>query len=78
MQYSNSCYQPGGRVVAKCLVTEEGKVESVEIIQSLAEYEDKEVMRLAAMMTFKPALINDHPVASWFFLPIKFKNSESH
>ncbi len=78
MKFSTSCYQPEGRVVAKCLISEEGKVESVEIIQSLAEYEDKEVVRLASMMTFKPALLNNHPVASWFFIPIKFKNSESH
>ncbi len=76
MKFSTSCYQPEGRVVAKCLITEEGKVERVEIFQSLAEYEDKEVVRLASMMTFKPALLNNHPVASWFFIPIKFKNKE--
>ncbi len=78
MKFSTSCYQPEGRVVAKCLVTEKGDVERVEIIQSLAEYEDGEVVRLVSMMTFKPALLNDHPVASWFFIPISFKNSDSH
>ncbi len=76
MNSSTSCYQPEGRVIAKCLVTEEGKVESVEIVQSLAEYEDREVVRLVSMMTFKPGFIDDRPVASWFFIPINFRNSE--
>ena len=76
MVYTTSCYQPEGRVIAKCLVTEEGKVESVEIIQSLDEHEDKEVVRLVSMMTFTPALLNGKPVASWFFLPISFRNAD--
>ncbi len=78
INFSTSCYQPEGRVVAKCLVTEEGKVERVEIIRSLAEYEDREVVRLVSMMRFKPAILNDQPVATWFFLPISIRNRESH
>ncbi len=75
MKWSSSCYQPDGRVIAKCLITSEGRVERVEIIQSLAEYEDSEVLRLALMMTFTPAIMKDNPVASWFFLPIRFRNN---
>lgn len=74
--FTSSCYQPEGRVIAKCLVTEEGKVECVEIIQSLAEHEDSEVVRLVSMMTFTPALLNGRPVASWFLLPITFRNAD--
>ena len=76
MIWTSSCYQPEGRVIAKCLITEEGKVGSVEIIQSLDEHEDSEVVRLVSMMTFTPALLNGSPVASWFFLPVTFRNAD--
>lgn len=75
--FTTSCYQPEGRLIAKCLVTHEGKVEKVEIIQSLAEHEDGEVIRIASMMNFIPAELNGHPVASWFILPISFRNADS-
>ncbi|MDE6342501.1 MAG: energy transducer TonB [Muribaculaceae bacterium] len=71
--YSTSCYQPEGRVIAKCLISAEGTVESVEIIQSLGKHEDSEVARLLPMMNFTPAILDGRPVASWFFLPITFK-----
>ena len=77
IEYSTSCYQPEGRVVAKCLITADGRVESVEIIQSLDEHEDSEVARLLPMMTFTPAILDGKPVASWFFIPIVFRNSEN-
>ena len=73
IKYSTSCYQPEGRVIAKCLISAEGTVESVEIIQSLDEYEDNEVARLLPLMTFTPAILDGRPVASWFFFPITFK-----
>ena len=74
--YSTSCYQPEGRVIAKCLISAEGTVESVEIIQSLDEYEDNEVARLLPLMTFTPAILDGRPVASWFFFPITFKMAD--
>ena len=76
MVCTSSCYQPEGRVVAKCLITEDGEVESVEIIQSLDKHEDSEVVRLVSMMTFTPALLYGKPVASWLFLPISFRNAD--
>ena len=78
IKYSTSCYQPEGRVVAKCLISAEGTVESVEIIQSLDEHEDSEVARLLPMMTFTPGIFNGSPVASWFFFPITFKMADEH
>ena len=77
LTFTTSCYQPEGRVIAKCLVTQEGKVEKVEIIQSLAEHEDGEVIRIASMMNFIPAQLNGHPVASWFILPLSFRNADT-
>lgn len=76
MVFSTSCYQPEGRVIAKCLINADGAVERVEIIQSIDKHDDSEVARLLPMMTFTPALLNGNLVASWFFLPITFRNAE--
>ncbi|MDE5997411.1 MAG: energy transducer TonB [Muribaculaceae bacterium] len=76
IKYSSSCYQPEGRVIAKCLISAEGTVESVEIIQSLDKHEDNEVARLLPLMTFTPAILDGRPVASWFFFPITFKMAD--
>ena len=76
IKYSPSCYQPEGRVLAKCLISAEGTVESVEIIQSLDKHEDSEVARLLPVMTFTPGILDGKPVASWFFFPITFKMAD--
>ena len=62
-----------GRVVAKFIVTDIGKVDSVKIIQHLYPPIDEEVIRLIKIMPpWRPALKNGKRVNVWLTAPFDF------
>jgi periplasmic protein TonB len=72
--------QPGEKktVVVRFQVSEEGVVTNFEIIQSGGRSFDNEVMRvLKRMPKWKPAMQNNHKVATSFTQPVTFQSFEN-
>lgn len=62
-----------GIVIARVLVNETGKVDSVELVKSSGSaLLDNAAQEAALKSTFKPATRNGQPVASWVVIPFQF------
>ncbi|GHU74440.1 hypothetical protein FACS189413_19200 [Bacteroidia bacterium] len=63
-----------GRVIAKFVVTPEGKIGKIEIAKSLHPLLDKEALRVIRQMPdWEPGLLDGKPVDVYYVLPIKFQ-----
>lgn len=62
-----------GRVVAKTVITTEGTIESVEIIESLGEEFDAAVRDALKEWRFEPAKLDGEPVDVHYHLTFNFK-----
>jgi periplasmic protein TonB len=72
--------QPGERktVIVRFQVSEEGIVTNFEVVQSAGKSFDNEVMRvLKRMPKWKPAIQNNHKVATSFTQPVTFASFEN-
>lgn len=62
-----------GQVVAKAVITKEGDVEDVEIVESLGEDFDQTVLDTLAQWKFEPAKLDGEPVAVFYTLTFNFR-----
>jgi periplasmic protein TonB len=63
-----------GKVLAKFMVTAEGGISDVEILQSVNPLLDAESLRvIKSLPKFTPGILNGKAVAVWYMLPISFK-----
>lgn len=65
-----------GKVYISAIVNSKGIVTSVKIKKSLSPLADAEVIRVAKLLVFKPALVNGKPVNSTFSLPVNFSREK--
>lgn len=67
-----------GKVIVKLVVEKDGKVSTPQIVISASPDMDKEALRVVSEMpNWSPAKIKGEPVATWYFLPILFKEDKS-
>jgi TonB family protein len=65
-----------GKVDLNVLVDTRGRVEKVEVLKTDARIFNEAAIRSAKEWTFKPALKNGKPVATWVTIPFQFKLEE--
>jgi len=61
-----------GRVIAKVLVSKEGKAKNVEIIESVDEMFDKPAKQAISQLKFVPGKKEGNPIDSWISIPVDF------
>ncbi len=63
-----------GKVLVKFVVTKEGDVANVEVIQSVDPALDAEAVRVVSLMKgFTPGVLNGEKVNVWYVLPVNYK-----
>ncbi|MCP3957150.1 MAG: energy transducer TonB [bacterium] len=62
-----------GRVIAKTVISTEGTIESVEIVESLGEEFDTAVREVLKEWRFEPAKLDGEPVDVYYNLTFNFK-----
>ena len=63
-----------GKVLVKFVVTKEGNVANVEVIQSVDPALDAEAVRVVSLMKgFTPGILNGEKVNVWYVLPVNYK-----
>ena len=63
-----------GKVLVKFVVTKEGNVANVEVIQSVDPALDTEAVRVVSLMKgFTPGILNGEKVNVWYVLPVNYK-----
>lgn len=65
-----------GTVWVNIWIDESGKVVEAKVMKSNAEVFNQTAMAAAKQWTFKPAVLNDKPVAVWVMVPFRFTLSE--
>jgi TonB family protein len=65
-----------GKVYLNVLVNAKGRVEKVEVLKSDAKIFNEAAITSAKEWTFKPALKDGKPVATWLTIPFQFKLEE--
>ncbi|HLP21608.1 MAG TPA: TonB family protein [Chitinophagales bacterium] len=75
MVYPREEFQNGvhGQVFLKLLINEKGEIQSTTVSKSVSPGLDQEALRIVKRLKgFKPAIINQTPVKSYYSLPIDF------
>ena len=69
-----------GKVLVKFVVTKEGNVANVEVVQSVDPALDAEAVRVVSLMKgFTPGVLNGEKVNVWYVLPVNYKlQDDSH
>jgi len=68
-----------GRVICRFVIQEDGSVDDVEVIRSLSEETDREVLRIIkSMPKWTPAMQSGKAVPMHYTLPVVFKNQTSN
>ena len=63
-----------GKVLVKFVVTKEGNVANVEVIQSVDPALDAEAVRVVSLMKgFTPGILNGEKVNVWYVLPVNYR-----
>ncbi len=65
-----------GKVTLNVLIDAKGRVEKVEVLKTDAEVFNAAAIASAKEWTFKPALKDGKPVATWVTIPFQFKLEE--
>ncbi len=65
-----------GKVYLEVLVDVKGRVEKVKVLKTDAEIFNEAAIASAREWTFKPALKNGKPVATWVTIPFQFRLEE--
>jgi protein TonB len=72
-QYPDIARQSGieGTVIIQALVGKDGKVKDTKVVKSIPVLDDEAVKAVKGWV-FKPALVNNKPVATWVAVPVRF------
>lgn len=63
-----------GKVLVRFVVTKEGNVANVEVVQSVYPALDAEAVRVVSLMKgFTPGMLNGEKVNVWYVLPVNYK-----
>ena len=76
LNYPSSAMDNGiqGRVVVKFVVTKEGRVTNVEVVESVDPSLDAEALRVISLLKgFNPGVYDGKKVDVWYTLPVSFK-----
>ncbi len=65
-----------GKVLLDVLVDAKGRVEKVKVVKTDAQIFNEAAIASAKEWTFKPALRDGKPVATWVTIPFQFKLAE--
>lgn len=78
MKYTESCWQPVGRIIVKFVVYADGSVGSISVVKSIdPEYYDGEIVRLVREMpSWSPAMLDGKKVNAWFALPVNLRMAD--
>lgn len=72
-QYPDIARQAGieGTVMIQVLVGKDGKVKDTKVVESIPVLDDEAVKAVKGWV-FKPALVNNKPIAIWVAVPVRF------